>query len=102
DHRVHSAGVRATRPTEEPATLRRAGRGRRRGDLRSSRARVQLRGDAAFTSRAWSEDAGAAAAPPSRPPTEHRPHTHSHATAPPVAPASLASPSTRTTSPRPT
>src|SRR5439155_21541555 len=51
------------------ATDVRGGTGRRRGDLRSSRARPQLRGDAALTSRAWSEDAGAAAAPrPASPP----------------------------------
>ena len=49
------------------------GKGRRRGDLRSSRARPQLRGDAAITSRAWSEDAGAAAAPlPASPPRNYR------------------------------
>ncbi|TMA43923.1 MAG: hypothetical protein E6J83_09505 [Deltaproteobacteria bacterium] len=47
---------RRVRLGARPTTRLQGGKGCRRGDLRSSRARPQLRGDAAAPRRAWSED----------------------------------------------
>src|SRR5439155_15711964 len=66
------------------ATDVRGGPGRPPGDLPSSPARPQLRGDAALTSRAWSEDAGTAAAPPvATPPPRAYPSSADGPPAPP-------------------
>src|SRR5439155_8360509 len=47
---------RSSRRQRRPELGVQGGKGHRLGDLRSSRARVQLRGDVAASSRAWSED----------------------------------------------
>src|SRR5207245_3271712 len=51
-NKATNAESRRARRTTPPH----GGKGHRRGDLRSSRARPQLREDASFTSRTWSED----------------------------------------------
>src|SRR2546430_10991809 len=65
----HQAVRWAPPPPRRFAAQRAVGRrrGRRCADLRRSRARVQLRGDAAFTKRAWTEDREAQWRPCRRP-----------------------------------